>query len=182
MTFIINGGNVSPFVVQKDWGEEVTYGISQAVALKRLDLRPGKSLSRQVHLLKDEIYAVLQGSGLLELGDHGEIVHALSAGDAIHLPPGVTHRLIAGHEGVVIIEASTPEINDIVRVEDAYNRQVNPQFDASIYRLVLRLKPASRIEQGLAREGWVDRVRTFFFYIRPIFGRARSAMRSSTIL
>jgi mannose-6-phosphate isomerase-like protein (cupin superfamily) len=134
---ILNGGNISPFTVEKAWGCETTFGVSENVALKKVVLHPNESLSRQVHLFKDEIYAVLTGSGSLELGDHGEIVHLLAEGDAVHLPAGVKHRLIAGREGIIIIEASTPEITDIIRIEDSYNRQVNPNFDARSYRKIL---------------------------------------------
>ena len=137
----VGGGNYRPFIVEKEWGSETTFGISEKVALKIVSLRPNSSLSRQVHLIKDEIYAVLTGSGRLELGIHGEAVHLLSKDDAVHIPPGVVHRVISGNEGLVIIEASTPEVNDIVRIEDAYNRQVNPDFDADSYREILGTSP-----------------------------------------
>lgn len=134
---VFNGGNIVPFTLEKGWGWETTFGISERVALKVVSICPGHSLSRQVHIVKDEIYAVLEGSGRLELGSHGEITHNLSKGNAVHVPAGVVHRLIAGQEGIVIAEASTPEINDIMRIEDEYDREVTPDFDAHSYREVL---------------------------------------------
>ena len=137
-SIVINGGNICPFTIEKGWGIETTFGISDKVALKVVTLLPNQALSRQVHIVKDEIYAVLKGQGRLELGNQSDMrVHLLSEGDAVHLPAGVIHRLIAGQEGIVIVEASTPEINDIIRIEDAYNRQVNPDFDAHSYREII---------------------------------------------
>lgn len=133
------GGNVSPFTVEKRWGSETTFGVSENVALKKVVLLPNTSLSRQVHLLKDEIYAVFAGTGHVELGVHAEIIHLLTEGDALHIPAGVAHRLVAGNEGITVVEASTPQINDIVRLEDAYNRQVNPNFDACSYLKILKM-------------------------------------------
>lgn len=147
---ILHGGNISPFTVDKAWGCETTFGISESVALKKVVLRPNESLSRQVHVFKVEIYAVLSGDGRLELGSRGEIVHLLVEGDAVYLPAGVTHRLIAGREGITIMEASTPEVTDIVRVEDSYDRKVNPHFDARSYRKILSGEATEGVEPEAA--------------------------------
>lgn len=133
MTYRIIGGNLSPAIVQKDWGIEITLGVSNRVALKRVEMQPNTALSRQFHVCKDEIYYVLRGKAELELGPNGEIKHILSEGDSAHLPPGVIHRVIAGEHGVVIVEASTPEITDIIRLEDRYHRRVNPGVPAPYY-------------------------------------------------
>lgn len=107
------------------------------MALKKVELQPDTAFSRQVHIVKDEIYYVLRGQAVLELGPNAEFIHILSEGDSVHIAPGVIHRVIAGEDGVVIVESSTPEITDIIRLEDRYDRQVNHGFVAPYYRSLI---------------------------------------------
>jgi mannose-6-phosphate isomerase-like protein (cupin superfamily) len=129
----ICGGNLSPATATKPWGRETTVGVGQRVAIKAVSLKPHRALSRQLHVFKEEIYFVLQGSGRLELGADASVVHLLTRGDAVLLPPGTVHRIVGGAHGLVIIEASTPELTDIIRVDDRYGRHVTPHFDTSRY-------------------------------------------------
>jgi len=135
---VVKGGNSSSTITNKDWGFEVLYGVTRGVALKRLSVKKNEALSRQVHLEKDELYLVDEGHGQLELGIRGEVIHYLSKGDVVHVPPGVVHRLVAAEDGIVIIEASTPEITDIVRLADRYGRAVNDNFNPIAYAKTLR--------------------------------------------
>jgi mannose-6-phosphate isomerase len=131
---VIRGGNLSTVTSDKSWGYETLFGVTPRVALKQVSVRSNEALSRQVHLEKDELYLVVEGHGRLELGREGEIVHELGKGDVVHVPPGVVHRLVAARDGIVIIEASTPELTDIIRLDDRYGRPVNDNFDAAAYR------------------------------------------------
>jgi mannose-6-phosphate isomerase len=137
-TIVVDGGNMSPVISEKSWGFEKLFGVTPRVALKQVTVRPNEALSKQVHLRKDEVYLVIEGRGQLELGRGGEIMHELSKGDVVHVPPGVVHRLVAGSEGIVIIEASTPELTDIIRLDDRYHRPVNDKFDPQTYRESVR--------------------------------------------
>lgn len=130
---LIVGGNVAPTGTEKEWGFETLYGVTNRIALKRVTLNPYEALSRQFHNIKDELYLVIEGSGQLELGLKSMVIHELSAGDVVHIPPLVVHRLIAAGEGIVIIEASTPEVTDIIRLDDHYGRTVNPDVDPAVY-------------------------------------------------
>jgi mannose-6-phosphate isomerase len=136
---VVQGGNSSPVKVDKAWGYETTFGVTPKIALKQVTVRPNEALSRQVHIQKDEIYLVIEGQGRLELGPEAEIIHELGIGDVVRVPPGVIHRLLAGDEGVVIIEASTPELTDIIRLDDRYGRPVNAKFDVTGYQHILHL-------------------------------------------
>jgi len=133
---VVKGGNLSPLWVSKPWGTEVAYGVSKDVALKQVKLAPSHTISRQLHIWKEEIYGVFEGDGQVELGFEGEVVHCVSAGDAVYIPAGVAHRVVAGPEGITIFEASTPEVNDIIRLEDEYGRVCNPDFPISLYRQI----------------------------------------------
>jgi mannose-6-phosphate isomerase len=135
---VIHGGNSTTGITPKSWGHETLFGITTKIALKQVTVRPNEALSRQVHLIKDEIYLVIDGQGRLELGRQGRVVHELNKGDVVHVPPGTVHRLLAGGEGIVIIEASTPEMTDVIRVEDRYDRPVNDDFDAGTYKDAIR--------------------------------------------
>ncbi len=135
---VIQGGNLQPVIVEKFWGNETLFGVTSRIALKRVKVRPSESLSKQVHLQKDEIYLVVEGQGQLELGNVGEILHELNVGDVVHIPPGVVHQLVGGDQGITIIEASTPELTDIVRLGDSYGRASNAAFDQVAYRNVIR--------------------------------------------
>ncbi len=114
----IDGGNLAPIAVPKKWGEELWIATNNNFALKRISIEPNKSFSRQFHIWKSEVQWVLLGSGRLELGRDAGIVHNLRVGDTVNIEPGVIHKLIAGPEGITIIEASTPELTDVVHVEE----------------------------------------------------------------
>ena len=135
---VITGGNVSPTKTDKRWGFETLFGVTNRIALKQVTIKPRQALSQQFHCSKDELYLVVEGQGRLELGRNAEVVHELSVGDVVRIPPLTIHRLIAASEGIVIIEASTPEVTDIIRLSDRYDRAVTPNVDPVVYGQALR--------------------------------------------
>jgi mannose-6-phosphate isomerase len=114
--------------VEKPWGYELIWAISDVYCGKILFVRAGHSLSLQFHKLKDESWYVQGGRAELELADAGQAVlvsEIVSAGAAFRLRPGTVHRITA-LEDTTILEVSTPELDDVVRLEDRYGRAEPP--------------------------------------------------------
>jgi mannose-6-phosphate isomerase len=114
-----------PEKVEKPWGYELIWSKTEHYAGKILFVRAGESLSLQFHKVKDEAWYVLSGRAELELGAPGERVlnsEVVGAGAAFRFPPGTVHRLTAV-EDTTILEASTPQVDDVVRLEDRYGRE-----------------------------------------------------------
>jgi len=124
-----NLGGLEKFVfepekVEKPWGHELIWSKTDGYAGKILFVRAGESLSLQFHKEKDEAWYVLEGRAKLELGAPGERMlnsEVVAAGAAFHFPPGTVHRLTAVDDAT-IIEVSTPQLEDVVRLEDRYGR------------------------------------------------------------
>ena len=104
--------------VDKPWGYELRWAMTDRYLGKVLHVNRGEALSLQYHERKDE--CILLSAGVLDLELDGR-VHRLQPGDAAHITPGVRHRMTAV-EDCDIFEVSTPEIEDVVRVEDRYGR------------------------------------------------------------
>ena len=100
------------------WG-----GLLSSAGSRTLHLNKGEALSLQYHERKDEYQYLIKGSIDVELGgSDGELTaRRMSAGDTLHLTPGTRHRLTAVEDSD-IFEVSTPEIDDVVRLEDRYGR------------------------------------------------------------
>jgi mannose-6-phosphate isomerase len=82
-----------------------------------------KKLSRQYHVKKEETILVLSGTLLLEVGKGKNIKKIeLKRGQSFHITPGLVHRFVAEFGDVELAEVSTPELDDVVRLEDEYNR------------------------------------------------------------
>jgi mannose-6-phosphate isomerase len=116
---------VSPRRVEKPWGWELVWAETDAYVGKLLFVRAGEALSLQYHEVKDETWLVREGVARLELGEvDGDRLEAVEIreGDAFHYPPRTLHRLTAV-EDTVILEVSTPHLDDVVRVEDRYDRE-----------------------------------------------------------
>ena len=114
-----------PTRVEKPWGHELIWAKTEHYVGKTLFLKAGESLSLQFHNVKDEAWYVLSGRAELELGAPGERIlnsEVVGAGAAFHFPPGTVHRLKA-LEDTTIVEVSTPQLDDIVRLEDRYGRE-----------------------------------------------------------
>ena len=113
-----------PNIVQKPWGHEVRWAITDKYLGKILHINAGHKLSRQYHELKDESIYVLEGELVLEIGQGSEIEKIiLHKGGSWRIKPNTIHRFCAPSSGCVLVEVSTPEIDDVVRLEDEYNRK-----------------------------------------------------------
>jgi mannose-6-phosphate isomerase len=109
--------------VDKPWGYELRWAITERYLGKIIHVDAGHSLSLQYHVQKDESIYVLRGALDLVLEDDaGELqTHRLEPGMSARVRPGRRHRFVAVDD-VDIIEVSSPEIDDVVRLEDAYGR------------------------------------------------------------
>ncbi|HKO55450.1 MAG TPA: cupin domain-containing protein [Thermoanaerobaculia bacterium] len=108
--------------VPKPWGYELIFAKTDRYVGKILHVNKGESLSLQYHEMKDETLYVVEGELRLTIesdGDRREL--ALRKGEAFHIPPRLIHRM----EAVVdtdVAEVSTPELDDVIRLEDRYGR------------------------------------------------------------
>lgn len=106
--------------VEKPWGHELWFAEdSQRFVGKILTIEKGKRLSLQYHKLKHETIFVLRGRLQLVLGGREGV---LEEGRSAVIPPNTVHRFMAPHGRVVLIEVSTPEVWDVVRLADDYGR------------------------------------------------------------
>jgi mannose-6-phosphate isomerase len=110
--------------VDKPWGHELIFAVTDRYAGKLLVVNAGESLSLQFHKVKDEAWYVLEGRAQLELGAPGERMLAsevVGPGASFRFQPGTVHRVRA-IEDTTIFEVSTPELDDVIRLEDRYGR------------------------------------------------------------
>jgi mannose-6-phosphate isomerase-like protein (cupin superfamily) len=117
-----------PQRVEKPWGHELIWALSEHYAGKLLHVKAGHSLSLQFHREKDETLYLLEGRAELELAAPGEKTtrsEVVTPGAAFRIRPGTVHR-IAAIEDVVFLEVSTPHLDDVVRLEDVYGRAPTP--------------------------------------------------------
>jgi mannose-6-phosphate isomerase-like protein (cupin superfamily) len=107
----------------KPWGFEETIYVGSRYVFKKLFMKKGESCSLQYHRQKHETVLVFSGQLSIEVGleVHAIEMRAFGPGDSIVLEPGVIHRMTA-IEDCVYFEASTPELDDVVRLEDRYGR------------------------------------------------------------
>src|SRR6185295_4329029 len=109
--------------VDKPWGYELVWAETARYVGKILHIRAGQRLSRQYHRVKDETLLVQAGEMDLEIGPAAAVeTRRMKPGDVFHVEPGTIHRMI-GVTDVEVIEVSTPELDDVVRLEDVYGRQ-----------------------------------------------------------
>jgi mannose-6-phosphate isomerase len=109
--------------VDKPWGYEMRWAVTERYAGKLIHIARGHSLSLQYHVQKEESIHLISGAMDLQLeNDSGEMqTHRLGAGMSAHIRPGRRHRFVAV-EDTDIFEVSSPEIDDVVRIEDNYGR------------------------------------------------------------
>lgn len=115
-------------LVEKPWGHEEWLSVTDRYVLKLLHLKQGARFSLQYHEEKEESQHLLRGRLKLTLGkaEHPEQLteHEFLPGETLHLPPGTIHQVEALEESD-IVEASTTELEDVVRLKDDYGR-ANP--------------------------------------------------------
>ena len=110
--------------VKKPWGHEIRWALTEKYIGKILRIEPGQKLSRQYHSEKDESIYVLDGILVLELGIGDEMTRmVLHEGTCRRIKPGVIHRFAAPSAGCTLVEVSTPELDDVIRLEDMYGRK-----------------------------------------------------------
>ena len=111
-----------PYRVEKPWGHELIWARTDRYVGKILHVKAGHVLSCQYHNLKDETMHVLRGEAILRLGrGEDQRERRVRAGESVHIPATTVHQL----EAVVdtdVLEASTPELDDLVRLSDRYGR------------------------------------------------------------
>lgn len=110
--------------VDKPWGYELRWAVTDRYLGKVIHVDRGHKLSLQYHVQKDESVYVLSGVLDLVLEDEtGELrTHRLGPGESARIRAGRRHRFVAT-EDVDLLEVSSPEIDDVVRLEDDYGRQ-----------------------------------------------------------
>jgi quercetin dioxygenase-like cupin family protein len=111
-----------PYRVEKPWGHELIWARTDCYVGKILHIEPGHVLSLQYHNKKDESIYVLAGEIILRLQQGDTLIEQrMAQGAAFHIQPKLVHQF----EAVVssdLLEASTPEIDDVVRLKDRYGR------------------------------------------------------------
>ena len=108
--------------VPKPWGHELIFARTERYVGKILHIAKGECLSLQYHEMKEETLYVVAGELRLTIehdGDRREVM--LRAGEAFHIPPRLIHRMEAVAD-TDVAEVSTPELEDVVRLEDRYGR------------------------------------------------------------
>ncbi len=123
----MSGHRYAPRRIEKPWGWELIWAETEEYVGKLLFVRAGHALSLQYHDRKDESWLVQEGRATLELGDVGgprELVldrFEIGPGDAFRFVPRTVHRITA-IDDTLVLEVSTPHLDDVVRVEDRYGR------------------------------------------------------------
>jgi quercetin dioxygenase-like cupin family protein len=117
-------GESTPGIVRVDkpWGYELLWARTDTYVGKIIHVKAGHALSLQYHHVKTETVYLASGKVTYEIQD-GDALRSLdlSPGDRLHIPAGTVHRVTA-IEDADIFEVSTPELDDVVRLEDRYGR------------------------------------------------------------
>jgi len=109
-------------IVAKPWGYEIIWAHTPRYVGKVLHINKGESLSYQYHVVKDETIRLLSGALAMDVESDGERRKLeLAPGEGLHIVPGMKHRMTA-LEDCDVLEVSTPELDDVVRLEDRYGR------------------------------------------------------------
>jgi len=111
-----------PYRVEKPWGHELIWARTDHYVGKILHVKAGHTLSCQYHNVKDETMHVLRGELILRIGTVGRLEERpFRAGESMRVLPGVVHQIEAVTD-TDVLEASTPELDDLVRLSDRYGR------------------------------------------------------------
>lgn len=116
-----------PETTLKPWGKEEKWAHTEDYVGKFLHVTAGHRLSLQYHEEKEETMCVISGKVILTYGKEGDIytnetfTKEMCVGDTVHLKPRTIHRIEAV-EDAVVVEVSTPQLQDVVRLYDDYKR------------------------------------------------------------
>tara|TARA_Y100000310_G_C20555402_1_gene750250 strand:+ start:16 stop:345 length:330 start_codon:yes stop_codon:yes gene_type:complete len=106
--------------IEKPWGYELIWAKTKNYVGKVLFIQAGHKLSKQYHKIKEETIYVCKG--VLYNYEADDTITKIFPGDSFHVKPGQIHRFAAVECNVELMEVSTPQLNDVVRLEDDYNR------------------------------------------------------------
>jgi quercetin dioxygenase-like cupin family protein len=109
--------------VEKPWGYELHWARTDRYVGKLIHVNAGHALSLQYHNVKDETIYLSSGLLLFEIETDGKLTsREMRPGESVHITPKTVHRMTA-IEDSDIFEVSTPELQDVVRLEDRYGRE-----------------------------------------------------------
>ena len=109
--------------VEKPWGYELIWAKTARYVGKVIHVRAGHALSLQYHNRKEETLLLWSGRLKFELREEDRLRRwEMTPGDRVHVKPGAVHRMTAIEDSDVF-EVSTPELDDVVRIEDRYGRE-----------------------------------------------------------
>lgn len=108
----------TPKIVEKPWGREIWYADHEKYAGKVLEVAAGQRLSLQKHAIKEETLYLLSGHVTLT---YGEEQFDWQPGQMVHIPTGTVHRFEAVEDSL-LLEVSTPHLDDVIRLSDDYGR------------------------------------------------------------
>ncbi len=111
-------------LIEKPWGKEELIEVNDRYMMKKLTMHKGHRCSLQYHEYKCETIYVLSGQLRIIYGPDKDSLDSkiFTSGETITLVPGVVHRM-ESVEDSVYLEASTPELDDVVRLVDDYERE-----------------------------------------------------------
>jgi len=118
-------GKTEVRIVQKPWGHETIWAVTDQYVGKVLHIKAGEALSVQYHNEKDETIHVLRGEMIYRVADApGQPLReiSLTAGESYRNQPGHVHQMQAVTD-CDLLEASTPQLDDVVRLQDRYGRE-----------------------------------------------------------
>lgn len=105
-------------ITDKPWGREELVELTEGYAIKKLFINKGEETSLQYHLEKEETFIVAEGRGIVTI--NREDIH-IQPGDVITISPMEKHQTKAVTD-LLIVEVSTPQLDDVVRIKDKYGR------------------------------------------------------------
>lgn len=108
----------SEAVINKIWGKEYLLAKTDKYAFKRLEIDKDKCISKQYHKEKHETWHIAAGTGLMNI--EGSI-EEVGPGRTVIIPPNTIHQIMATSDKLVILEASTTELSDVVRLQRSFD-------------------------------------------------------------
>lgn len=106
--------------VDKPWGYEIIWAETESYVGKILHINAGHRLSKQYHQIKEETVYVLKGT--LYNYENDDSITIIEEGNSLHIYPNQIHRFGSGDSFVEIVEVSTPHLEDVIRLDDDYDR------------------------------------------------------------
>jgi len=119
-----SSGRVRVATVPKPWGHETIWALTDRYVGKILHINAGHELSVQYHSVKDETVYLLSGQIVYRVKNDADLLEdvQLKQGESFRITPGTVHQMVALTD-CNVLEVSTPELNDVVRLSDRYGRE-----------------------------------------------------------